>query len=40
MNCKDNQSEINIGVDTGKEQLDIHIRPLDIHFAVQNDDKV
>jgi len=39
MNCKDNQSEINIGVDTGKEQLDIHIRPLDIHFSVQNDEK-
>ncbi len=39
MNCIDNQSEINIGVDTGKEQLDLHIRPLDIHFTVNNDEK-
>jgi len=29
--------EINVGVDTGKHQLDIHIRPLDISFSVTND---
>jgi transposase len=39
MNNKNNQSEINIGVDTGKHQLDIYIRPLDIYFSVANDDK-
>ena len=38
MNTKTNQS-INIGVDTGKFQLDIYIRPLDIYFTVSNDDK-
>jgi transposase len=38
MNTKMNQS-INVGVDTGKLQLDIHIRPLDIYFTVTNDDK-
>ena len=30
---------INVGVDTGKFQLDIYIRPLDIYFTVTNDDK-
>ena len=30
------QSEINIGVDTGKKQLDIYIRPLDDYFTVPN----
>ncbi|WP_064609868.1 IS110 family transposase [Photobacterium sp. J15] len=30
---------INIGVDTGKSQLDIYIRPLDTFFSVSNDDK-
>ncbi|WP_224056071.1 IS110 family RNA-guided transposase [Vibrio penaeicida] len=30
---------INIGVDTGKTQLDIFIRPLNLFFAVSNDDK-
>jgi transposase len=39
MNTKINQNEINIGVDTGKTQLDIYIRPLDIFFTVHNDDK-
>jgi transposase len=39
MNSKNNQSEINIGVDTGKHQLDIYIRPLDIYFSVTNDEK-
>lgn len=39
MNCTNSQKEINIGVDTGKFQLDIHIRPLDIYFSVANDDK-
>ncbi|AGH81185.1 transposase (IS492) [Psychromonas sp. CNPT3] len=39
MNCTNNQKEITIGVDTGKFQLDICIRPLDIYFTVINDDK-
>lgn len=39
MNNKNMQKEINVGVDTGKSQLDIHIRPLDIYFSVSNDDK-
>ncbi|MBE0348563.1 hypothetical protein PPEP_b0341 [Pseudoalteromonas peptidolytica F12-50-A1] len=38
MNTKTNQS-IKLGVDTGKSQLDIYIRPLDIYFTVSNDDK-
>ena len=38
MNTKTNQS-INIGVDTGKFQLDIYIRPLDIYFTVANNEK-
>lgn len=38
MNTKNNQNEINIGVDTGKTQLDIYIRPLDIYFVVTNDE--
>ena len=38
MNSKTNQN-INIGVDTGKFQLDIYIRPLDIFFTVNNDEK-
>ena len=29
-------TEINIGVDTGKKQLDIYIRPLAIFFRVEN----
>lgn len=33
------QREINVGVDTGKQQLDIFIRPLDIFFTVSNDSK-
>jgi transposase len=39
MNHANNQNEINVGVDTGKEQLDIFIRPLDIYFTVSNDEK-
>jgi len=39
MNCTNNQKEITIGVDTGKSQLDIFIRPLDIYFTVTNDEK-
>ena len=39
MNSENNQNEINIGVDTGKTQLDIYIRPLDIFFSVSNDEK-
>jgi transposase len=38
MNIEMNQN-INVGVDTGKFQLDIYIRPLDIYFTVTNDDK-
>ncbi|ARD22782.1 Transposase [Shewanella japonica] len=38
MNSKTNQN-INIGVDTGKFQLDIYIRPLDIFFNVKNNEK-
>jgi len=30
---------INVGVDTGKFQLDIYIRPLDIYFTVPNDEE-
>ena len=30
---------INVGVDTGKSQLDIYVRPLDIYFTVPNTDK-
>lgn len=37
MNTVTNQS-INVGVDTGKHQLDIYIRPLDIFFSVSNND--
>lgn len=39
MNPQRNQNEINVGVDTGKSQLDIHIRPLDLFFSVSNDDE-
>ena len=38
MNTTTNQS-INVGVDTGKFQLDIFIRPLDIYFTVTNDEQ-
>lgn len=38
MNTHTNQN-INVGVDTGKFQLDIYIRPLDIFFTVSNDDE-
>ncbi|ACJ29216.1 ISSwp5, transposase [Shewanella piezotolerans WP3] len=38
MKSKTNQN-INVGVDTGKYQLDIYIRPLDIYFTVSNDEK-
>lgn len=38
MNRKNKQNEINVGVDTGKTQLDIYIRPLDIFFTVANDE--
>jgi len=37
MNKHNDQQEVNIGVDTGKHQLDIYIRPLDIFFSVTND---
>ena len=38
MNTKMNQN-INVGVDTGKHQLDIYIRPLDIYLTVSNGEK-
>ncbi|MCU4677758.1 IS110 family transposase, partial [Catenovulum sp. 2E275] len=38
MDLKLNQN-INVGVDTGKFQLDIYIRPLGIYFTVSNDEK-
>ncbi|MGX2965325.1 IS110 family RNA-guided transposase [Shewanella sp. FeAMO] len=31
--------DINIGVDTGKSQLDIYIRPFDVFFTVPNNEK-
>jgi len=39
MNSKSNQNEVNIGVDTGKHHLDIHIRSLDISFTVTNNEQ-
>jgi len=39
MNSKNSQNEINVGVDTGKHQLDIYVRPLDICFSVPNHEK-
>jgi transposase len=38
MNSANNQKDINVGVDTGKTQLDIYIRPLGIYFTVTNDE--
>ncbi|MFC1684145.1 IS110 family transposase [Pseudomonadota bacterium] len=38
MSIHKNQNDVNVGVDTGKSQLDIYIRPLDIYFTVANDD--
>jgi len=31
--------EINIGIDTGKHQLDIYIRPVGEYFSVENNEK-
>ena len=39
MDSKNNQNSVTVGVDTGKSQLDIYIRPLDIYFNVTNDEK-
>lgn len=36
MNTKNNQNEINIGVDTSKKQLDIFIRPIGLFFSAEN----
>jgi len=33
MDTRINQSDINVGVDTGKYQLDIYVRPLGIFFS-------
>lgn len=30
------QIEVNVGVDVGKSQLDIHLHPLDLHFSIPN----
>ncbi|KLV07911.1 IS110 family transposase [Photobacterium ganghwense] len=38
MNTSTHQN-IHVGVDTGKSQLDIFIRPIDIFFTVNNDEK-
>ncbi|MGR5454859.1 IS110 family transposase [Vibrio alfacsensis] len=38
MNTKMNQN-IYVGVDTGKTQLDIHIRPIELFFSVENTEK-
>lgn len=38
MSTSSNENNINVGVDTGKSQLDIYIRPLDIYFTVTNND--
>lgn len=37
MNIIETQNEINVGVDAGKYQLDLFIRPLDITLTVSND---
>jgi transposase len=39
LNTQELIQEINVGVDTGKLQLDIYIRPLGIFFSVSNDEK-
>lgn len=39
MKLNEIQSEVNVGIDTGKEQLDVHIRPMNIYFTVTNDKK-
>ena len=39
MDNNNNQNTVTVGVDTGKSQLDIYIRPLDIYFSVSNDEK-
>ena len=36
---KDTNQNVTVGVDTGKFQLDIFLRPLDIYFTVPNDEK-
>ena len=36
---RNTKQNINVGVDTGKHQLDIYIRPLEIYFTVSNDEK-
>lgn len=36
---KQNNTEINVGIDTSQSTLDIYIRPLDIFFNVSNDDE-
>jgi len=39
MKTSKNQSNVYIGIDTGKHSLDVHIRPLDIDLSVTNDEK-
>lgn len=36
MNNQLNQKEINVGVDTGKQSLDVYVYPLNHHFTVTN----
>ncbi|MCE9677765.1 IS110 family transposase [Shewanella sp. AS1] len=36
MNNYKNQTEINVGVDVGKSQLDIVLHPLDLHLSIPN----
>ena len=36
MNVK---QSVNVGVDTGKTQLDIYVRPIDHFFTVENNEK-
>ncbi len=32
-------TEINVGIDTGKHQLDVYIRPIGDYFTVENNEK-
>jgi transposase len=37
MASKNNQNEVNAGVDTVKSQLDMHIHSLDVYFVITSD---
>lgn len=32
-----NEREVYVGIDVGKDRLDVHLRPLDQHVVVAND---